>query len=298
MAAETPKTILVAGGTGRLGLPLVLRLLARGHRVRALTRDPGSSRAVELAARGAEPLKGDFDDRNSLRAAIDGVDAVFGAGTAHQAGPEGEARHGRNLADAVLAAGSPWLVYASGDGADRPTGVPVLESKRAVERHIAELDLPATILAPVYFMENAFNPWNLPALRSGRFPLPLPPDRQLQQMAVEDLISFAVLALERGEALGAGRIALASDEVTGVAAAAAVSRAAARPFEFEQVPLDGLAPPMRLLFDWLDRTGHAVDTEALKRDYTEIGWHSFESWAAAQSWSPAAGAATTAAAPR
>jgi uncharacterized protein YbjT (DUF2867 family) len=295
MAAEARKTILVAGGTGRLGLPLALRLLARGHRVRALTREPDSPRAVELAARGAEPVHGDFDDPESLRAAIDGVDAVFGAGTAHQAGPDGEARHGRNLADAVVAAGSPWLVYASGDGADRPTGVPVLESKRAVERHIRELGLPATILAPVYFMENAFNPWNLAALQAGRFPLPLPPERVLQQLAIADLISFAALALERGDALGAGRIALASDELTGVAAAAAVSRAAGRPFEFQ---LDGLAPPMRLLFEWLDGTGHAVDTGALKRDYPEIGWHSFESWAAAQSWSPASDLSQSAAAPR
>jgi uncharacterized protein YbjT (DUF2867 family) len=275
------KTILVAGGTGRLGRPLTVRLLERGHSVRALTRDP----TVPGAPNGAQVVRGDFDDVDSLRRAIDGVDAVFGAGTAHQAGPQGEARHGRNLADAVLAAGSPPFVYASGDGADRPTGVPVLESKREVERHIGELGLSATVLAPVYFMENAFNPWNLAALEAGRFPLPLPPERRLQQLAIADLISFAVLALEHADEFAGRRVPLASDELTGAEAAAV------RGLEFEQVPRERLAPPMRLLFEWLDTTGHHVDIDALRRDYPEVGWHSFASWAESQSWPGASAAA-------
>ena len=49
---------------------------------------------------------------------------MIAAGTAHKAGPEGEARHGINLADAVGAAGVPHLIYVSGAGAERPTGVP------------------------------------------------------------------------------------------------------------------------------------------------------------------------------
>jgi uncharacterized protein YbjT (DUF2867 family) len=48
--------------------------------------------------------------------------------------------------------------------------VPVHDGKHAVEERLGALGLRHAILAPVYFMENAFNPWNLAALASGRSP--------------------------------------------------------------------------------------------------------------------------------
>jgi uncharacterized protein YbjT (DUF2867 family) len=286
--AESTHTFAVAGATGRLGRPLAERLLARGHRVRLLSRRPEEHEWTGHEWRGAaEPVHGDFDDPASLRTAFDGVDAVFGTGTAHRAGPAGEARHGIALAEAAHAAGVPHLVFVSGAGAERPTSVPVFESKRAVEERIGQLRLAATVLAPVYFMENAFNPWNLAALSAGRFPLPLSGHRVLQQVAIEDIASLAVLALERPEEFAGRRIELASDDLTGVEAAAAVSRATARRFEFEELARATLAPPLRILFDWLDHEGTSVDIAALRRDHPEVSWHSFEDWAATQEW-PAA----------
>jgi uncharacterized protein YbjT (DUF2867 family) len=274
------RTIAVAGATGRLGAPVAMRLLGRGHRVRVLSRQPDS---WEWPA-GAEPTRGDFDDRESLRAAVEGVDAVFAAGTAHRAGPDGEAQHGIALAEAVRAAAVPHLVYVSGAGAERPTGVPVFDSKRAVEERIGQLRLAAAVLAPVYFMENAFNPWNLAALGAGRFPLPLPGDRVLQQVAIEDIAAVAVLVLEQPDRFAGKRIELASDELSGRDAAAALSRATSRPFEFEEMARDALAPPLRILFDWLDRVGTSADIARLRSAYPEIRWHRFEDWAGAQEW--------------
>jgi uncharacterized protein YbjT (DUF2867 family) len=274
MARTDSLTIVVAGATGRLGRPTALRLVERGHQVRALSRNPDPAiwpSAVELG-------RGDFDDPASLRAAFDGVDAVFASGTAHRAGPQGEMRHGITLVEAASAAGVPHLVYVSGAGAERPTGVPVFESKRAVERRLAELAPAATILAPAYFMENAFNPWNLAALKSGRFPLPLPADRVLQQVAIEDVAAFAVEALERPGELARRRIELASDAVSGDQAAETLG------YRFERFPLDSLPPPLRLLFEWLEHTGTRVDIEALHNEYPEVAWHSFQRWAADQEW--------------
>jgi uncharacterized protein YbjT (DUF2867 family) len=274
MARTEQLTIAVAGATGRLGSPVARRLIERGHRVRALRRSEG----------GPGWVHGDFDDPASLQAAFEGVDAVFASGTAHRVGPTGEARHGYALAEAASAAGVPHLVYVSGAGAEQPTSVPVFESKRAVEQRIAELGVPATILAPVYFMENAFNPWNLPALTRRRFPLPLRGDRVLQQVAIEDIAAFAVKVLERGAQFVGRRIELASDALTGEEAAATLG------YEFEQLPLDGFPPPLRLLFEWLDEGGTSLDIEALQRGHADIAWHSFERWAAAQEWP---GGATT-----
>src|SRR5947209_103745 len=101
---SSQKLVLVAGATGRLG-GLVDVLLARGHAVRAMTRDLDSEGAAPLRRIGAELVFGDFDDPQSLERAASGADAVFATGTVHRAGPEGELRHGLNIADAASAAG-------------------------------------------------------------------------------------------------------------------------------------------------------------------------------------------------
>jgi uncharacterized protein YbjT (DUF2867 family) len=129
------RTVLVSGATGRLG-GLVEVLLARGHSVRAMTRDPRSAAASALRARGAMPVYGDFEDPAAIARAAAGADALFATGTAHRAGPEGELRHGRNVVDAAVAAGVPQLVYGSGDGATRDSPLPLFRVKFAIEEHI------------------------------------------------------------------------------------------------------------------------------------------------------------------
>jgi uncharacterized protein YbjT (DUF2867 family) len=278
---RNPKSVLVTGATGRLGA-IVWVLLARGHRVRATTRDPASDAAGRLRSQGAEVVAGDFDDPPTMRAAAAGVDALFATGTAHRAGPAGEIRHGRVIADAAAAAAVPHLVYCSGDGAAEDSPLPLFRAKFEVERHIRRVGVPHTILAPTYFMENVFNPWNLPALSAGRYPSPIPVDRVLQQTAVADLIAFAALVIERPSEFFAERVEVASDELSGDAAAAALSRVLVRDIHAEQIAIGRLSPPLRELFAWLERTGHAVDIEALRRQYPEVGWHRYEGWARLQ----------------
>jgi uncharacterized protein YbjT (DUF2867 family) len=142
------KTVLVTGATGRFGV-LVDVLLARGHAVRAMTRDLDSSAAQRLRSIGAEVYYGDFEDPQSIQTAAGGADAVFAAGTAHKAGPAEEERHGRNLADAAVAAGVGHLVYSSGDGSAPDSPLPLFPAKARVEQHIRSLQVGHTILAPV-----------------------------------------------------------------------------------------------------------------------------------------------------
>lgn len=70
-------TILVTGGTGKLGRHIVERLLLMGRTVRVLTRDAGVAR---LPA-GVEVVEGDLERPSTLAAALDGVDAVHLLGT-------------------------------------------------------------------------------------------------------------------------------------------------------------------------------------------------------------------------
>jgi uncharacterized protein YbjT (DUF2867 family) len=266
------KLVLVAGATGRLSR-IVEVLLERGHTLRAMTRNADSPGAERLRALGAEIVFGDFERPESIEAAAAGADAAFATGTAHRVGPDGELRHGRNLADAVAAAGVPHLVYSSGDGAAPDSTLPLFRAKVAVEKHIRSLPIASTILAPVYFMENLLNPWNHSALEAGVFPSPIAVDVPLQQIALADLVGFAALAIERPAEFAGQRIALASDELTALEAARALQLRA------EHVPPE--APGLRALFGWLERDGHHVDIAALQDQYPDVDWHDYSSWAAA-----------------
>jgi uncharacterized protein YbjT (DUF2867 family) len=268
----------VAGATGRLAV-LVEILLARGHSVRAMTRQVDSLAAGRLQGLGAEVVYGDFEDPGSIARAADGVDALFATGTAHKVGPEGELRHGINLADAAVAAGAPHLIYSSGDGAAADSPLPLFRAKFAVEEHIRSLPIHHTILAPVYFMENLFNSWNLPALHAGFYPSPVPVDLPMQQIAIADLVRFAALVIERPDEFAGGRVALASDELTAIEAADALSSATGREIQAGQTPPERLNPGLRSLFQWLERDGHHVDIAALRNLYPDIGWHTYSRWA-------------------
>jgi nucleoside-diphosphate-sugar epimerase len=70
---------LVIGGTGFIGSHLVRALLARGDAVRVLARNP--ARAASLEAAGAEVVRGDLGEPDTLRGIAEGIDVVFHLGS-------------------------------------------------------------------------------------------------------------------------------------------------------------------------------------------------------------------------
>src|SRR4051812_40146898 len=67
--------ILITGGTGTSGTPIVQALLNRAERVRVLARDP--ERAAKTVGDEVEIVRGDFSDAQSLDAAMEGVDRAL-----------------------------------------------------------------------------------------------------------------------------------------------------------------------------------------------------------------------------
>ena len=110
-----------------------------------------------------------------------GVDAVYTISTSFEAGAGAETRQGIAVADAASSAGVAHLVFSSVGSADQKTGIPHFDSKYQVEQHIRGLGIPYTIVAPVYFFDNVFNPFVLPGLRQGAFAMAMPADRSLQR---------------------------------------------------------------------------------------------------------------------
>jgi uncharacterized protein YbjT (DUF2867 family) len=110
--------------------------------------------------------------------------------TPFERGTYAETRQGMSAADAAKAAGV-HLVFSSVGSANRQTGVPHFDSKYKVEEHIARIGVRATVLAPVYFMENLY--FGKEQLAKGIYATPLSPTRGLAQVAVAAVSSRKIL---------------------------------------------------------------------------------------------------------
>jgi uncharacterized protein YbjT (DUF2867 family) len=285
---KTDKTILVSGATGRQGGACARHLLQSGWKVRALTRNPASDGAKDLHEKGADIVEGDFDDAKALQAAVKGVYGVFGVQNFWEVGVEREVQQGKALAEAAKAAGVAHFIYTSVAAANRGTGLPHFESKYQIERHIQTLDLPATLIRPVAFMENYYVPQVYKNLLKGKLMDPVKPDVILQLISVEDIGAFAALAFDnRDEFIGA-TIEIAGDQLSNLEIAAIFGKVMGIPVRYKKLPM----PMVRLfmgkelhrMFKWFNADGFAADIEDLHTRYSQIPWTSLEQWLIKERW--------------
>jgi uncharacterized protein YbjT (DUF2867 family) len=277
-------TVVVTGSTGKQGGAVARGLLERGHKVRGVTRDPNSSQAKSLANAGAALVVASLEDTAAITKALEGATSLF-AITTPFGGTDAEIRQGIAAADAAKAAGV-HLVFTSVGSANRQTRIPHFDSKYEVEKHIAKVGVRATILAPVAFMENLY--FVKEQLAKGIYASALSPTRALAQIAVVDIGAVAVRVLEDAGRFTGKRFDLASDELTGNDGMAILSRVTGRSFTYYQVPLDVVRQRMGedavKMYEWFDRVGFSVDRAALRREFPDVAFHDFESWAKTQDW--------------
>ena len=285
---STSRFVLVTGATGQQGGAVVQALLARGHRVRGLTRNTESASAQRLAARGVEVVAGDFTDQDSLVRATTGVDTIYAMSTPFEKGMEAETAQGLAITDAAKQTGVGHLVYSSVSDADRATGIPHFDSKYAVEEAIRASGVPFTISAPVFFMDNFLQPWMGLDPAAGTLSMALPGTRALQQIAVADIGAFATALVERREAVFGQRFNIAGDELTGNETATVFSKITGRPIRYQGFSPDAMrahSEDMAIMFEWFDSTGYSADIARLRRDFPEVAWQDLAGWAARQDWS-------------
>jgi uncharacterized protein YbjT (DUF2867 family) len=213
-------------------------------------------------------VQGDMEDRASLERALDGASAVFSVQNFWEAGAEGEVRQGRTLADAAKAADVEHIVYSSVGGADRSSGVSHFDTKWQIEEHIRSLDLPATILRPVFLMENFNGPIYRGGLANGVLPLALSPDRSFQLIACDDVGTFAAIAFERPEEFIGQGLEIAGDELNPTQVAEAFSAELGREIGHVRPPMERLREmnaEVAEMFDWYEAEGYQADLEALRK---------------------------------
>jgi len=105
----------------------------------------------------------------------------------------------------------------------------------------------------------------------------------LAQIAVADIGAVAVRVLEDAGRFTGKRFDLAGDELTGNVVVAILSRITGRAFAYHQIPLDVIRQRMGAdgakMYDWLERVGYTADRAALHREFSDVAFHDFESWA-------------------
>ncbi len=215
----------VLGATGKTGASVVRGLAQRGQRVRAIVRDVAAARGA--LPEGVEIVRAELTSRASLAAALEGVEALYvGLG---RTGNLVELE--KAVVDAARASGVRHYVKCS--------GVKVAGGQAVIQRIHAELEdyvranVPHTILAPSFFMQNFLGLAG--AIAGGALPLPTGTARA-GLIDVEDIGRSAVAVMGDDAHLGK-RYALTGPEALSHGDAAAIfARVLGRPVQFVDVP--------------------------------------------------------------
>jgi uncharacterized protein YbjT (DUF2867 family) len=180
-------SILVTGSTGRIGSQVVAQLAASGANVRALTRTPDTA----AFPAGVTAVGGDLLDADAMRRALDGVKTLF---LLVSNAPD-ELTQAINTLGLARQAGVEGIVYLSVTRSAKYTDVSHFTAKHAVERMIEQLNLPATILRPSYFMQNDAT-FKDPLTKVGLYVSPIG-DKGVSMVDVRDIADAAVIELLR-----------------------------------------------------------------------------------------------------
>jgi uncharacterized protein YbjT (DUF2867 family) len=263
-----PGTILVAGATGLQGGAVLRHLIAGRFAVRVLAREPESERARLISRTGTEVVQGDLTDRESLDLALQGVDGVFSMATPFERGLDTEVTQGTTLGDAAKAAGVSQYVYSSVGAADRDTGIPHFQTKTRIEEHLRTLELPLTILRPVWFYEN-FNSYGMEQVGDAyEIRMPIRPETKLQMIAADDVGAFVTLAFEQPDEWVGRELEIAGDELTMDQIAAAIQSYTRVHTDFVQVPVEEVraySEDRARLYEYFEREGYRADLLQLRR---------------------------------
>ena len=286
--ANSDRTVLVTGATGRQGGAVIRHMLGKGWKLRALTRSPGAHSAKELARQGVEVVKGDLEDPGSLERASRGAYGIYSVQDFWTVGAKREVQQGKNLAEAARQAGVQHFVFSSVGGAERNTGITHWESKWEIEKYIRNLGLPATILRPVSFMETYHVLEVEVGILKGKLVDPVRAEKPYQTIATDDIGAFAALAFERPRDFIGLELEIAGSELTNREAAQVFSRVLGKPVKFRRLPM----PIVRLflgkefyqMFRWFNEAGYQADIPELRRRYPEVRLHTLEDWLREEGW--------------
>jgi len=166
------KIIAVLGSTGAQGGSLSRAILADaagGFSCRAVTRDTSKDKAKALATAGAEVVKADLDDVESLKKAFAGAHGVYAVTNfwEHFSGAK-EKTQAKNIADAAKAAGVKHIIWSTLEDIRKfmkadDKRMPMLQETYRVPHFDAKAEanaffagLPTTFLVTSFYWDNLY----------------------------------------------------------------------------------------------------------------------------------------------
>jgi uncharacterized protein YbjT (DUF2867 family) len=235
------KKILVFGATGAQGGSVARTLLERGlFDVRAFTRNPDSPAAQKLRDLGAEVVKGDLDDRASIRAALEGVYGVFGVTNFWEHYAK-ESEQGNNMINAVAGANVEHFILSSLPPIEKATGgalkSPHFDIKAEHEEYAKKLGIPSTFVHVPFYFENFLAFFPPRPNGDGTFEFGFPQgETPLAAMSVSDVGPIVATMFEQPEVYIGQVVKLAGDELPPAEYAAVMSEKVGREIRYAHVP--------------------------------------------------------------
>jgi len=166
------KIIAVIGSTGSQGGGLCEAILGDpngGFACRGITRDPSKDKAKALAAKGAEVVRADLDDVESLEKAFAGAYGVYGVTNFWEHfSAEKETAQAKNIADAARAAGVKHIIWSTLEDTRQlmkpdDKRMPMLQEKYRVPHFDGKAEgnayfqgLPVTFLVTSFYWDNLY----------------------------------------------------------------------------------------------------------------------------------------------
>ncbi|WP_254763675.1 NmrA/HSCARG family protein [Natrinema marinum] len=294
------ESVLVTGATGNQGGAVVDHLLASDtdFDVYGLTRDASSDRAQELTERGVTMVEGNLNDKESLAPHVAEVDAVFAVTNFWTEGYDTQVQQGETLAEVAAEEGVDQFVFSGVGSHERDTGVPHFDSAWEIDQYAQELDLPLTVLQPVFFFQN-LEAFAEDIVEDGQLALPLEEGVSLQMIDVDDVGQAAAVALANPDEFVGERIELAGDELTLAETADVLSAVTGRDVEPVHVPIEdayeSFGEEFTVMCEWFNEVGYDADIDALEEQFgfeftdletylREHGWENKDGMAATPGW--------------
>jgi uncharacterized protein YbjT (DUF2867 family) len=252
------KIIAVVGATGAQGGGLVRAICADkqcGFTARALTRDPKSAKAQELAQLGAEVVAADVDDPQSLERAFQGAYGAYCVTFfwAHFS-PEKELAEAKAMAEAAKKAGLQHVIWSTLEDTRKlvPLGdnrmptlqgkykVPHFDAKGEADAFFTQAGVPTTFLLTSFYWDNfiqfGMGPKNCP---DGKLSISLPMgERKLPGIASEDIGRCALGVFKKGRDLVGKTVGIAGQHLSGAQMAAVFTKVLGRYVRYDAVPFD------------------------------------------------------------
>ena len=250
------KIIVVFGATGSQGGGLVRAILGDSNSeftARAVTRDPNSDKAKELATLGAEVVAGDVDDATSVRRALEGAYGAYFVTFywAHYS-PEKEKAEAATFAQAAKETGLKHVTWSTLEDVKEyvplhdnrmPTlmekyKVPHFEGKGESDRFFREAGVPTTFLRASFYWDNFIFFGSGPKKgEDGKLYLTLPiGDAPMAGIAAEDIGKCAYGIFKKGTSMVGKTVGIAGEQLTGEQMAKSLSKALGKEIIYNKIP--------------------------------------------------------------